>query len=57
MTTWKYANDNFYIDFIRNELPVGFKHLCDQAKTKEELETTLSDPDVFTFLHARNQAG
>jgi hypothetical protein len=44
-------------DFIRNELPVGFKHLCDQAKTKEEMETILSNPDVFTFLHVRNQAG
>jgi hypothetical protein len=51
------TTDNFYIDFIRNELPVGFKHLCDQAKTKEELETILSNPDVFTFLHVRNQAG
>lgn len=49
------TSDEFYIDFIRQELPVGFKHLCDGAVTKEDLENALSKPDVFTFLHTRNQ--
>lgn len=50
------TSDEFYIDFIRRELPTEFKYLCDGAgvHTKYQMEKALEDLDLFTQLNKNN---
>lgn len=48
------TSDEFYIEFIRRELPAEFKYLCDGVHTKDELEKALADLNLFTQLNKNN---
>ncbi len=50
------TTNEFYIEFIREHLPIQYKYLCENVNSKEELEkrifeTKINDIDLFTYLY------